>query len=447
MFLTFSSLEAQTDSARYIVTPENMADSVRVEAYADSIGVRLQKRSEFYITWLRLSEPIKIYQLYIHPLIASVELDVLIRIPRSEPLLPSEQLALSWGVAAIRADLVHAGGNEGEGVVVGIIDSGLDSDHPLLVGKIAGGFDATGGGNWEDNNSDCRGHGTHVGGTVLDVAPKAKIFALKVFPATGDCLAYTSDQQEAINYARDNGIRVVNVSIGSGTGFTNYGNTVRNYSLAGGILVAASGNSGGAVQYPGGYDYAIGVGALANATTIASYSSRGPQLDIAAPGSGIVSSIPGGGTGSKSGTSMASPHVAGVIALMLARNPNLNVHDVLTLLSIASNDRGTTGRDNVYGWGRVDAFSLDSILAGNPGYKAPIARFPVPSIAHAWGSSTTGFYIDSVLISSPSDAWSSFIVTPMTGFTSMKRSYKYVTWNIDYSRIPTGSSLKLRLGF
>lgn len=447
LLLASSSVAAQTDSARYIVVPESMSDSVKVEAYADSIDVVLVKKSTFYITWLDLNRaPLKIYQLYNHPLIARVELDVLIPLPRPDSV-PSNALALGWGVDAIRANLVQVNGNTGEGVKVGIIDSGLDSDHPLLVNSIVGGFDATGNNNWEDNNSGCGGHGTHVGGIVLDVAPGAKLYALKVFPATGDCLAWASDQIEAINYAKANGIQVVNISIGGGSMLGSFISAIESYARQGGIVVAAAGNSGGAVQYPGGYTYAIGVGALANATTIASYSSRGPELDIAAPGSSIISAKVGGGTVSKSGTSMAAPHIAGVVALLKYRNPTLNVHDILTLMSLTSVDRGTAGRDNIYGWGRVDAFSLDSILAGNPGYNAPIVQFPIPSITHDWGSISTGFYIDSLLISSPSDAWSLFNITPMSGFTAFKRSHRYAVWNIDYSRIPRGTQLKLRLGF
>src|SRR5690606_9592019 len=121
-------------------------------------------------------------------------------------------------------------------------------------------------------------------------------------------------------------------------------------------LVAAAGNNTSSVMFPGSSDHSIGVAALTSSNNWASYSNVGPQVDFAAPGSGITSTMPGGGTGSKSGTSMATPHVAGVVALLLADNPSLSYDGLYDLLKARAQDVDAAGFDNRTGWGLVRAY-------------------------------------------------------------------------------------------
>ncbi len=275
-----------------------------------------------------------------------------------------------WGVGRVGAPQAWAAGNTGVGARIGIIDSGIENNHPDL--SIGGGFDfVTGSASssaWDDNIAVCNGHGTHVAGItaalqnnqqVIGVAPGATVFALKVFEVvSGSCSSWSSNQIAAINWAITNQLDVVNFSLASATGLTAYQNAIDAATAAGVVVVAATGNNGASsVTYPARYNNVIAVAALDGNNNRASFSNAGPEVWLAAPGVNIVSTMPGATTGSKSGTSMAAPHVAGLVALMRAANPSWSVARIRDELRIGALDAGAVGFDQETGFGLAQAFT------------------------------------------------------------------------------------------
>ena len=290
---------------------------------------------------------------------------------------------LPWGVDRIDAELVHPY-NKGTGVKVAILDTGIDLDHPDLhvVGNVT--F-VSGTSSGDDDN----GHGTHVAGIVaaldndvgvIGVAPEAALYAVKVLDRNGS--GSWSNIIKGLQWAVDNHMQVINMSLGGTSGSSTLKTACDNAYAAGVVVVAAAGNNGNSsgtgdtVLYPARYDSVIAVAATDSADKRASYSSTGPKVELAAPGSNINSTLPGGAYGTKSGTSMASPHVTGVAALVIASgiqdgNGNGHINDeVRQRLQQTADDLGTAGRDSLYGYGLVDADEA----APRPTNQSPIAK-------------------------------------------------------------------------
>jgi subtilisin family serine protease len=272
-----------------------------------------------------------------------------------------------WGITHVMAPDAWLLGFTGAGVKVGMMDSGGDPTHPDLV--WAGGYNANTGGtspsDWADDVASCNGHGTHVAGTVaardnsvgvVGVAPDVSLYALKVFvDIGGTCGAWVSAQMLAVQWAVSHGIRVVSASLG-GSGGGSYLTAIQAAADAGTFLVAAAGNdNGGAVEFPAAFAPSIAVSSLSASNTVSSFSSVGPQIQVGAPGENVMSTMPGGGYGTKSGTSMATPHVTGVVALLVQQNPGITLAGVRQALKNGALDIGPSGFDNGTGWGLVRA--------------------------------------------------------------------------------------------
>ncbi|TWW10810.1 peptidase S8 [Planctomyces bekefii] len=226
------------------------------------------------------------------------------------------------------------------------------------------------------------------------------LYAVKVLSSTGS--GSWSSIISGLDWCVANGMQVVNLSLGSST---DPGTTVRvafdNAYAAGLVVVASAGNSGAGadtVGYPAHYDSVIAVGSTTSTDAISSFSSTGPAVEVAAPGSSIYSTLNGGGWGTMSGTSMASPHAAGVMALILAAgiedadgNGRRN-DEARWVLQSTSLDLGTTGRDNVFGFGLIDADAA-VLLAWNPGGNppppAPVFNAPSNLLGTANGATAT----------------------------------------------------------
>lgn len=236
---------------------------------------------------------------------------------------PAAGPQIPWGVARVGAPAAWPR-TEGQGAEVAVIDTGIDSTHPDLAGQVAGGvniLDPKHPDAWKDDE----GHGTHVSGTIAGsahggglagVAPKAKLYAVKVLDKDGN--GNYDDVIAGIEWAMNHGIKIANMSLGADEGSEPLHRAVQAALAKGMTIVAAAGNSGGAVGYPGAYPETIAVGASDSSDHAASFSSHGPEVSFIAPGVDILSAKMGGGYVSLSGTSMASPHIAGLAALAYA---------------------------------------------------------------------------------------------------------------------------------
>lgn len=231
-----------------------------------------------------------------------------------------------WGIRRVNAEASWTSPRgQGQGAAVAIIDTGISRSHPDLAGLILGGFNALDPKKpdaWDDD----QGHGSHVAGTVagrrdgkgvVGVAPAARLYAVKVLDADGN--GGYSSVIAGIEWAVKRGVKVANMSLGADEGSEALRRAVAAASKAGMTIVAASGNGGGAVGYPASYPEVLAVGASDIKDAVAEFSSRGPEVDFIAPGVNVKSVKMEGGWEELSGTSMATPHVAGLAALAVAR--------------------------------------------------------------------------------------------------------------------------------
>jgi len=271
-------------------------------------------------------------------------------------------------------------GYTGSGVTVAVLDTGVDYNHVELVSSTCGVTNNICGRSFVSYTSsffDDHGHGTHVSGIITGdgsgdpkskgVAPDARVWMGKVCNSVGSC--YSSDIAAGIEYIALNKIaKIISISLGSGGTFgltcdSNYlakkvNWAVTNYGVTAAI---AAGNTGFVVSSPGCASKAIAVGAVNSLDIRPSFSGSGKALDIVAPGVSIYSSLPGDTYASWSGTSMATPHVAATIALMMQKNPSLTDIQIKTALYTTAKDLGTAGWDKKYGWGRVDALGAVNV--------------------------------------------------------------------------------------
>lgn len=257
-----------------------------------------------------------------------------------------------WGVQRVKAALAWPRA-QGAGVKVAVIDTGIDRSHSDIA--VAGGFNAVDPAKpqeWDDRE----GHGTHVAGTiaakrdgegVVGVAPRASVYSVRVLDENGN--GTYDDVIAGIDWAVANGMHVANMSLGADEGSPALELAVKKAAERGLVIVAASGNSAGPVGYPAQYPETIAVGASDKDDKTAWFSNRGPEVDFIAPGVDVVSLKRGGGLDSNSGTSMATPHVAGLAALALS----MGARDVRAALAAAST-KLPGARDEEQGHGLPD---------------------------------------------------------------------------------------------
>jgi subtilisin family serine protease len=276
------------------------------------------------------------------------------------PLPPGVDAAeIPWGISRVNAPAAWAV-TKGEGVKVAVIDTGIDCNHPDLKLNCAGGYNALDSGK---SPMDDNMHGTHVAGTiagildgkgVVGVAPKAKLYAVKVLDANGG--GGLVSIIKGLIWAGNNGMQVANMSLGAPMGTIFMRGALKYAQMKGVAVIAAAGNDGGSVNYPAAYPEAIAVSALGPNEAIAPFSSRGAQVAFIAPGMDVKSSIPGGGYDEFNGTSMATPHVAGLAALAVARGAKGEAGVRSALRRAAVPIKGLTASQQ--GAGVVDAAKL-----------------------------------------------------------------------------------------
>jgi len=269
-----------------------------------------------------------------------------------------------WGVDRVDADMVWSS-YTGTGVTIAICDTGIDYNHPDLAANCLPGasfVDYTP--DWMDDD----GHGTHCAGIaaavnndigVVGVAPDANLLPVKVLNQDGG--AFLSWIADGIIWAANKSADVISLSIGYGSHVESWQDACDYAYAKGCVVVAAAGNAGHPrktdrdnVDYPARYDSVIAVAATTSSDTRASFSSTGPDVELAAPGSYIYSTIWDDSYAYMSGTSMSCPHVAGVAALVIESGINGNVNVRQRMIDTAE-DLGTSGRDWLFGYGIVDA--------------------------------------------------------------------------------------------
>lgn len=284
-----------------------------------------------------------------------------------KPAPSQPEQVIPWGIRRIDADLSW-GKSTGNGTKVAVVDTGIDFQHPDLAGNVKGGVSfVKGSKSYRDDN----GHGTHVAGTiaavdndigVVGVAPEAWLYGVKVLDRTGS--GWLSDVIAGIDWSVASGMQVITMSLGSSGSSSSLESAVDNAYNQGIVIVAAAGNdNGGAVSYPAKYNSVIAVTATDSRDNIAYFSNIGPEAELAAPGVNILSTYKGGSYATLSGTSMATPHVTGTVALLLASNENLNSSEVRKRLGDTAEDLGAPGRDIYYGFGLVNASNATGALS------------------------------------------------------------------------------------
>ncbi len=275
----------------------------------------------------------------------------------TDPLFPSQ-----WNMPAVGVPDAWSS-SLGAGVVVAVIDTGVDATHPELAGRVLPEIDLL-----PDvaHAPEQNAHGTRVASLIaggLDgvgmtgVAPQAGILPVSALDPAG--FGDSSTVARAIIAAADAGARVINLSLGGPDPDPVLDEACAYAFAKGAVIVAAGGNnyaSDTGVQYPAASPHVLGVASTDRAGNPASFSNAGRHIDLAAPGEDILAAIPGGGYDRDSGTSFSAPHVAGALALILSANPSLSAAEAAyAVTSTAEDDSSGNGRDDQLGEGIIRA--------------------------------------------------------------------------------------------
>jgi len=247
----------------------------------------------------------------------------------------------------------------GSGVTIAILDSGIDEAHPDLAAQLVAGWNT-----FDNNNNlaDVSGHGTKTAGAaaaagnntvgVSGVSFGSRIMPIRITDASG--YAYYSTIASGITWAADHGARVANISYAPISGSATVLSAAQYMRSKGGVVVNSAGNTGALGSNPK-TDLMTIAGATDSSNNVASFSTYGDFVSVAAPGVSIYSTTAGGGYGAVSGTSFASPVTAGVYALMISANASLQPAQLDSILFSTASDIGTAGKDQKSGWGVVNA--------------------------------------------------------------------------------------------
>ncbi|MFU8854683.1 S8 family serine peptidase [Micromonospora sp. SL1-18] len=285
------------------------------------------------------------------------------------------------------------------GQIIAVVDTGVNINHPDLKGRTVTGYNAI---NPSALPADDNGHGTMVAGIaaantnngigVAGAAWTARIMPIKVLRANGS--GYDSEIARGVVWAADHGAKIINMSLGGPGDNTALHDAIRYATGKGAVVVVAAGNDGdGRAQYPAAYSEVIAVAATDASGRLTDFSSYGDWIDVAAPGTDIVSTGLGSNYYIGDGTSFSAPIVSGTVALVRTIYPSMTSAQVLARIRNTARDAGPRGIDPYYGYGILDAYAA---VGGPFG-----AEFPAPSLganepndvparATALGTSATG---------------------------------------------------------
>lgn len=385
-FVSAEADETNLPQRKIVVFKDGVSDVEKGKILSAARGVKVRKMRHggAFVAYVNNAAEIKLLK---QSKVLRVEDDVAVAAlasasaSKGKPSASQPAQVLPWGIDRIDADRVWDLGEAGSGINVGIIDTGISTSHPDLANNIKGGVSEVAyTSSWNDDN----GHGSHVAGIVaaqnntigvVGGVHTANLYAIKVLDRNGS--GYLSDVIDGIDWAIAWEMQVINLSLGTTTDVQSLHDAVIRAHNAGVVVVAAAGNSGGSVSYPAAYPEAIAVAATDFSNSAPYWSSRGPEVDLAAPGKDIYSTYKGIKYATLSGTSMAAPHVAAAVAVVLKRatdttrdadgicisefdvncNEAWDPKEVQAKLEAAAGDLGIEGRDDVYGHGLVDAFA------------------------------------------------------------------------------------------
>jgi thermitase len=327
-----------------------------------------------------------------------------------QPITPNDpNLGLQWGLSKIGAGYAWLT-NQGSDIAVAVVDSGVDLTHPDLASKIVpnSGYNFVAG---NYNTQDDYGHGTHVAGIigaatnngtgVASIGWNATIVPVKVLDSTGS--GKISDVAGGINWAADSAAKIINLSLGMPSPDNTLQTAITNAWNKGKLIVVAAGNCGDSTQayllrscnytnnppiYPAAGNNVMAAGATTSSDTRAAFSSYGNWVSISAPGDGIYSTYWDKSQPLnphkyewESGTSMAAPMVSGLAALVWSHNPALSNSDVYNVLIASATHLGTgTGRNDEFGYGRINAFQAVQVALAARGQAQAQAAEPAPAM-------------------------------------------------------------------
>jgi thermitase len=361
----------------------------------------------------------------------------------AQEMIPNDEWYPSqWGLPKISApqawDIVSTTG--GAGVVIAVVDSGIDLKHPdfACAGKLVSGYDFV---NGDNDPQDDNSHGTHVAGIaaactnnktgVAGVAWAANLMPVKILSASGS--GTFENLASGITYAVDHGAKVVNLSLGSTSASQVMADAIEYAVSHGTLVVAAAGNcaQGGSgscnglvnpLMYPAAYTSTLAVAATDADDSHASFSEIQPYVAVSAPGVSIYSTVLAD-YGSKNGTSMATPFVSGVAALVWSLNPTMTVQNVRTRIEATADDLGEPGKDDTFGYGRINAWraltgliNLQVSLSASS-FVVDDQRGPLPASSQATITSDSGYPVSWTASVSPTVAWLS-VTPPIAGIVS-----------------------------
>jgi len=291
-------------------------------------------------------------------------------------------LGSEWHINKIGANTAWDS-TQGAGVTIAILDSGVDAAHPDLAGNLVPGY------NTYDNNTntaDVCGHGTKVAGSaaavtnnatgVAAVAGQAKIMPMRIaYNSSGACYGWISSIASAVTWAADHGARIANISYANMPATASVISASNYMRSKGGLVFVSAGNYNRDEGFTPTTSM-IAVSATDSADNRSSFSSYGSFVSLSAPGTGIYTTVQGGGYGAVNGTSFASPVAAAVGALVMAANPSLTPDQVQNILFTTAVDLGTAGRDIYFGYGRVNAAAAVAAAKAQP-----VADTTAPAVA------------------------------------------------------------------
>ncbi|PLT46520.1 Protease [Paenibacillus pasadenensis] len=278
------------------------------------------------------------------------------------PIVPNDRLYsdYQWNLPSIETEIGWNLSKGSDGVKVAVLDTGVQLDHPDLEGKLAEGYNVVTSGQQPDDDV---GHGTHVAGIIAAAVNNGegvagltwynKIMPVKVLDSSGAGSTYSVAQ--GLIWAADHGAKVINMSLGNYAQAEFLHDAIKYAYDKDVVLVAASGNDNSEQPgYPAAYPEVFAVGSTDSRGQKSSFSNYGDYIDAAAPGDSIASTYPGSQYAALSGTSMASPHVAALAALIRSLNPQLTNVEVYDIMRSTARDLGAKGRDPYFGYGQID---------------------------------------------------------------------------------------------